>query len=140
MIIKTMTTTVMMSCRMPAMSSITPAAVNLHGPSSTFFGAQHMSMLEAMQASNPPIAPTTPGMPPAKPISEKMELPHRQGFGSVVLTPFLRCACIGQLLVPKVCLFGREAHKTKQEMVKHLALFASLGRSGLSEHILRVPR
>ena len=49
-----------------------------------------------------------------------------------------KCACIGQLLVPKVCLFGREAHKTKQEMVKHLALFASLGRSGLSEHILRV--
>jgi hypothetical protein len=75
-IIKTTTTTIMMICRMPAMSSITPAAVNLHGPSSTFFGAQHMSMLEAMQASNPLIAPTMPGMPPMKPTSEKMELPH----------------------------------------------------------------
>ena len=37
-----------------------------------------------------------------------------------------------------VCLFGWEAHKTKQAMAKHLALFASLGRFGLSEHILPV--
>ena len=27
------------------------------------------------------------------------------------------------------------SHKTKQEMTKHLALLASLGSSGLSEHI-----
>ena len=30
------------------------------------------------------------------------------------------------------------AHKTKQEMTKHLDLLASLGRLGLSEHMLQV--
>ena len=51
-------------------------AVNLPPPSSVLFGAQHMRMLEAMHARIPQRAPTTPGMPPAKPIIEKMELPH----------------------------------------------------------------
>ena len=33
---------------------------------------------------------------------------------------------------------GRGAHKTKQEMTKHLALLASLGRLGLSEHMVQL--
>ena len=32
----------------------------------------------------------------------------------------------------------RAAHKTKQGMTKHLALLASLGKLGLSEHIVVV--
>jgi len=33
---------------------------------------------------------------------------------------------------------GSAAHKTKQAMTKHLALLASLGKLGLSEHIVVV--
>ena len=33
---------------------------------------------------------------------------------------------------------GRAAHKTKQEMTKHLALLASLGMLGMSEHMVQV--
>ena len=51
-------------------------AVNLPPPSSVLFGAQHKRMLEATQARIPQIAPTMPGMPPAKPIIEKTELTH----------------------------------------------------------------
>ena len=51
-------------------------AVNLPPPSSVLFGAQHKRMLEATQARIPQSAPTMPGVPPAKPIIEKMELPH----------------------------------------------------------------
>ena len=51
-------------------------AVNLPPPSEMLFGAQHMRMLEATHARIPQRAPTTPGMPPAKPIIEKRELPH----------------------------------------------------------------
>ena len=51
-------------------------AVNLQPPSSVVFGAQHMRMLEATHARIPQRAPTMPGMPPAKPIIEKMELPQ----------------------------------------------------------------
>ena len=51
-------------------------AVNLPLPSAGLFGAQHMRMLEAMHARTPQRAPTMPGRPPAKPIIEKMELPH----------------------------------------------------------------
>ena len=51
-------------------------AVNLQPPSSVLFGAQHMRMLEATHARIPQRAPTTPGMPPAKPIIEKTELPQ----------------------------------------------------------------
>ena len=51
-------------------------AVNLQPPSSVLFGAQHMTMLEATHARIPQRAPTMPGMPPAKPIIEKMELSH----------------------------------------------------------------
>ena len=53
-------------------------AVNLPPPSSVLFGAQHMRMLEATQARIPQIAPTMPGVPPAKPIIEKTELPRRR--------------------------------------------------------------
>ena len=50
--------------------------MNLPPPSSVVFGAQHMRMLEATHARIPQRAPTMPGMPPAKPIIEKMELPQ----------------------------------------------------------------
>ena len=50
--------------------------MNLPPPSSMLFGAQHKRMLEATQARSPQIAPTMPGVPPAKPIIEKTELPH----------------------------------------------------------------
>eukprot|EP00964_Phaeocystis_antarctica_P111663 scaffold75982_cov65-Phaeocystis_antarctica.AAC.8 len=97
---------------MPAMSSITPAAVNLHGPSLASFGAQQMSMLEAMQASNPPIAPTMPGIPPMKPTSEKMELPHRQELAqqcsrSCVHTP------APHMCQPKGHVFGLGGRRTR---------------------------
>ena len=36
----------------------------------------------------------------------------------------------------RVCAAGWAAHKTKQAMTKHLALLASLGKLGLSEHMM----
>ena len=36
----------------------------------------------------------------------------------------------------RVCAAGWAAHKTKQAMTKHLALLASLGKLGLSEHMV----
>ena len=35
-----------------------------------------------------------------------------------------------------MCAAGWAAHKTKQAMTKHLALLASLGKLGLSEHMV----
>ena len=35
-----------------------------------------------------------------------------------------------------MCAAGWAAHKTKQAMTKHLALLASLGKLGLSEHMM----
>ena len=60
-------------------------AVNLQPPSWVVFGAQHMRMLAATHARSPQRAPTTPGMPPAKPIIEKMELPHTRARHSAVI-------------------------------------------------------
>ena len=48
--------------------------VNFPAPSSADFGAQHMRMLEAMQARTPQAPPIYGGA--AKPRIEKMELPH----------------------------------------------------------------
>ena len=51
-------------------------AMNFPPPSASVFGGQHIRMLEATHARIPPTAPMMPGRPPAKPIIEKMELPH----------------------------------------------------------------
>eukprot|EP00964_Phaeocystis_antarctica_P015184 scaffold8377_cov58-Phaeocystis_antarctica.AAC.4 len=99
-----MTAPAMMSWTTPARRSSTSAAVHLPPPSSVLFGAQHKRMLEATQARIPQIAPTMPGMPPARPVIEKTE------------------------------------EKTKQAMTMHLALLASLGKLGLSEHMLEQAR
>ena len=99
-------------------------AMNLPPPSSMLFGAQHKRMLEATQARIPQIAPTMPGVPPAKPIIEKTELPHA------------RVQCSQSRWVHGFRVYSGAAHKTKQAMTKHLALLASLGRLGLSEHML----
>ena len=50
--------------------------MNFPPPSASVFGGQHIRMLEATHARIPPSAPMMPGRPPAKPIIEKMELPH----------------------------------------------------------------
>ena len=73
-------------------------AVNLPPPSSVLFGAQHKRMLEATQARIPQSAPTMPGVPPAKPIIEKMELPHARAQCSqsveLVCTVCVVCAVV----------------------------------------------
>ena len=49
----------------------------------------------------------------------------------------VQCVCDVALELPRVRgPAGWAAHKTKQAMTKHLALLASLGKLGLSEHML----
>ena len=68
----------MWSSVLQAVCALLRTAVNLQLPSSTRVGAQHMRMLDPMQARMPQTPPVTPGAPEAKPIIEKMELAHRQ--------------------------------------------------------------
>ena len=89
----------------PASGHALRTTVNLQPPSSVLFGEQQMRMLEATHAMIPQIAPTTPGMPPAKPIIEKRELQQR------VTAARETCACSGAAVQLSVWI----AHVTEEK-------------------------
>ena len=101
-------------------------------------GAQHMRMLDPMQARRPQTPPMTPGVPEAKPIIEKMELAQRQADRALSESRDVLIHVRDRRGLTGIRARGRAAHKTKQEMTKHLALLASLGMLGLSEHMIPV--